>query len=408
MEGFHFGVGIAGGAQDLLAVFAVFGVAGGGDFVFAGDGEGAVDGGEVAVGHGLEDSGGAGLGVVGGFLDGADDAEGEAGGVECLAPVGEGVLGEGGVEDHLELAGVGSAGVDVDEAGVGGEVGEADRGGEGGPLADFAGQREEEVSAVAGGVEAAEGALGLFARGAVGGGGSDEGGLDEEGVGPEAVGEEGGADFAAFSREVAAVEGGDDAGVEGHAGGVVAHAGDGAGGEGLGGGADLVHEAGAGPVGGEVEAGFAGFFAFLAVGGEGAVDEAGVFGREVAVADLEALADGEGEVGDEDVGCGDEAFEDFAALGCLEVDDEALLVPVVDQIGVVVGGVGQPGAGVGEAPGVAFAGGFDLDDVGAEVGQDGGGGGGGDVGGAVDHLESSKEGGAVGEGGVGGHGWFPR
>lgn len=71
--------------------------------------------------------------------------------------MGEGVLGEGGVEDLLELAGVGAAGGLVDEAGVGGEFGLADGAGEGGPLAEFAGQREEEVSAVAGGVEAAEG-----------------------------------------------------------------------------------------------------------------------------------------------------------------------------------------------------------------------------------------------------------
>ena len=53
MEGVDFGVRISGAAEDFAAVFAVFGVAVGGDFVFAGDGEGGVDGEEGAVAHGF-------------------------------------------------------------------------------------------------------------------------------------------------------------------------------------------------------------------------------------------------------------------------------------------------------------------------------------------------------------------
>jgi hypothetical protein len=77
------------------------------------------------------------------------------------------------------------------------------------------------------------------------------------------------------------------------------------------------------------------------------------------------------EVGDDDVGAGHELADERAALGVRQVDGERALAPVVELEGDV--GVLHPvgRAGLAQlAPHAVTAERLDLDDVGAEVGQE--------------------------------------
>ena len=96
---------------------------------------------------------------------------------------------------------------------------------------------------------------------------------------------------------------------------------------------------------------------------ERAVDEAGVASGELLVSESDRFHLSDTEVLEEDVGGVDE-LEDAVTVGRLgDIELDAVLVAV--ERGE------QPGSGPGQVPGlVAGPAGFDLDDLGAEVGQD--------------------------------------
>ena len=78
-------------------------------------------------------------------------------------------------------------------------------------------------------------------------------------------------------------------------------------------------------------------------------------------------------------------MQDGLAIGVLQVQGQAAFVSGGELPVIVYGFAGNGGGG---APGIAGAGGFDLNHVGAEVGQDGRGGGAGDPACAVDDFQS--------------------
>jgi hypothetical protein len=137
---------------------------------------------------------------------------------------------------------------------------------------------------------------------------------------------------------------------------------------GLGRGAHHVHQAGARPVGGGVEAGARRLLAGLAVGGDRAVDQPRVDRQQVGGGDLQALAHRQREIGDEDVGRADQALQHAQALAMLEVDREAALV-ARRQLPPVVGDLARHRRR--GPPRIAGARRLDLDHLGAEVREDG-------------------------------------
>ena len=178
-------------------------------------------------------------------------------------------------------------------------------------------------------------------------------------VGEEAL-QEAGLDELAAAALLAGHEGGEDA-VEGGLGGGV-----GAGLDGGVGGALAVGEAAEGEhaseAGGDdgLVAGVAGVGTLAPEAGDGAVDERGVAGPERLVVRAQRLRLAGAAARHDDVGAPGEAGEGLAALVGLEVEDGAALPP-------------QPHGRVRDgAPGVA-AGAFDLDDIGAEIGEHHGG-----------------------------------
>ena len=78
-----------------------------------------------------------------------------------------------------------------------------------------------------------------------------------------------------------------------------------------------VHQARAGPVGGRVEARPRRLFTHLAIGRDRAIDEPRVDREQVGGGDLQALAHRQGEVGDENIGRGEQAIKHREALGSL-------------------------------------------------------------------------------------------
>ena len=96
---------------------------------------------------------------------------------------------------------------------------------------------------------------------------------------------------------------------------------------------------------------------------EGAVDESGVAGRELLISEADRFHLPDAEVLQQDVGGVDEV-EDAVTVGRLgDIELDAVLVAV--ERGE------QPGSGPGQVAGlVAGSAGFDLDDLGAEVGED--------------------------------------
>ena len=150
--------------------------------------------------------------------------------------------------------------------------------------------------------------------------------LHKAAIRPQAVLQQRGLRDAAQPRSLAAIERRHDGGIEGRRGGMVAHARHGAGRLRLGGGPHHVHQAGAGPVGGRVEACAGRLLAGLAIGRDRAVDEPRVDREQVSGGNLQALAHRQGEVGDEDVGRADQAVQNAKPLGVLEIDRQALLV----------------------------------------------------------------------------------
>ena len=183
-------------------------------------------------------------------------------------------------------------------------------------------------------------------------------------------------------------EGGGDGGVGVEAGGDVGGEGPGAVGDAVRA-AVGVHEAGEG-LGGGVGDRALGIGAGLAEAGDGEVDEFGVFGGEGVVADAEAGGDAWAEAFDEDVGLEGEGAEDGFCLGVLEVELEGALAAVEGKGHGGLGVVGEFGA---EAAGPVAFGGFDLDDVGAVLGEEHGAVWGGD---ALAEVEDAQA--AIGEG----------
>src|SRR5207247_4972324 len=104
-----------------------------------------------------------------------------------------------------------------------------------------------------------------------------------------------------------------------------------------------------------------------AEGGDGAVDQPRVDGGERLVAKAEALHGARAEILDEHVGRAHEGLHHLHRLRRLEIELHAALVAVEEEVG---GGftvlVRRPRARLVAPPGV-----FDLDDVGAEVGEEG-------------------------------------
>ncbi len=101
-------------------------------------------------------------------------------------------------------------------------------------------------------------------------------------------------------------------------------------------------------------------------GGDGAVDQPRVDFRERLVAEAEALHGAGAEVLDEDVGLTHQCLDHLDALGGLEVEGHAALVAVEEEVGgrlAVL--VGRPGARLVAGPRVLH-----LDDVGAEIAQE--------------------------------------
>ena len=132
-----------------------------------------------------------------------------------------------------------------------------------------------------------------------------------------------------------------------------------------------IHQAGAGPIGGEVETGLACFGAGLAVAGEGGVDQPVVQRGKPFVVGSELLAHRQRLVGDENIGLLDEVVQDLLSGRRGEVECEATFVAVVQQPAVIVVRLRHAGM-PGHMPiGIAGAWRLDLDDVGAEVGQHG-------------------------------------
>ena len=277
---------------------------------------------------------------------------------------------------------------DSGEARIAGPVLAADGGQERAQLPLFVEQRHDEPTSVAGAVVVGERIGRVFAGRPVRYGLAVQPGVHEAGVGPQAVGQQRRRDQAAAAGLLASIQGRDDRGVQAGGAGMVAHAGSGTGGHRIGVGAHRVHQPGAGPIGGGVEAGFGGFGAGFTVGGERGVDQPRIERQQVGWRQVQAVAHRQREVGDEDVGGRGEAVEYGAALVVLQVQCQAALVargqlPVVVDFRVWVGAAG--------APGVAGAGWLDLDHVGAEVGQDRGCGGAGDPACAVDDFQAGEQ-----------------
>jgi hypothetical protein len=135
------------------------------------------------------------------------------------------------------------------------------------------------------------------------------------------------------------------------------------------GGPHHVHQAGAGPVGGGVEAGAGRLLAHLAVGGDRAVDEARVDREQALSVDLQTLAHRQGEVGDEDVGRAEQTVKHRQPRGVFQIDGEAPLVAGRQLPPVIRDLAGNRGR---RPPRIAGARRLDLDHLGAEVREDGG------------------------------------
>ncbi|HML98249.1 MAG TPA: hypothetical protein PKD75_07195 [Tepidiformaceae bacterium] len=177
--------------------------------------------------------------------------------------------------------------------------------------------------------------------------------------------EEGDLEFLAFAGAFAVEEGGTDAHRGRQARRAVGHggAGDGGGGAvfiGLGFGG---HKAAVG-LGDDVGAGTGGVGAGFAEAGDAGVDEPGIERAKGRVVDAHPRGDARAVVDEHDIERGDEAVDCRAPFGFRKVDGEAALAAVEGL--EVLAFVGDDGGAV--APGFAFEW-FDLDDVGAEIGE---------------------------------------
>lgn len=150
-----------------------------------------------------------------------------------------------------------------------------------------------------------------------------------------------------------------------------------------------VHQAAARPVRRHVEVGQMRVRTFLAEAGDIGVDQPGIEGDQSVVFQTQLLARMRREVGHQHIGPPHQTLEYGPGAGRLEVERDAALVAVVQLPGVIDPfdmGVGRDAAE--RTVCVAHLRGFDLDDVGAEVTEDGGRGGPGDEAREVDDVQS--------------------
>ena len=215
--------------------------------------------------------------------------------------------------------------------------------------------------------------------------------LHEVAVRPQAVRHQRGVDMAAHAGLLAPPERRHDRAIERHGARMIAHAGRRAGRHCICIGAHHVHQPGARPVGGGIEAGLLGLGAVLAIGGEGGVDQTRVQVFQVAVAGAQFSPHRERHVGDEDVGLLDQLAQYLVAAFGLQVERKPALVAVVEDPGVVAVHQRRAGAGVKGAVEITFARRLDLDHVGAEVGKDRRGRRRGNEARAIDHPQSGEQ-----------------
>jgi hypothetical protein len=132
---------------------------------------------------------------------------------------------------------------------------------------------------------------------------------------------------------------------------------------------------------------------FLAEAGDIGVDQPGIEGGQSVVFQAQLLARPRREVGHQHIGPPHQTLEHGPGAGRLEVERNAALVAVVQLPGVVDSldmGVGRDAAE--RTVCVAHVRGFHLDDVGAEVTEDGGRGGPGNEAREIDDVQSLQEG----------------
>ena len=201
--------------------------------------------------------------------------------------------------------------------------------------------------------------------------------------------EQGDDDAVADTRLTGAVQGRQHAGGQIHTDLMVAEAGDGQHGQGV-----LVEQgaqhAAAGEERREVEARQILVGALLAVAGDEAVDQLGVFRVQRVIVESRLLQGVLTPVGDEDVRAGDELFQRLAAGGRLGVQADAGLAGVLQIVRGVLLLILRTALVHGRvAQGIARRG-LNLDDLGAQIRQKAGAAGGGDEGSQLDDLHALK------------------
>lgn len=220
----------------------------------------------------------------------------------------------------------------------------------------------------------------------------DQYGLQPHARRPGAFGEQRGRDACALAGLLPSVQAGHDPGEQGDRRGVIARS------ERVRGRRNVplaceVHQAAARPVRRHVEAGQMRVRTFLAEAGDVGVDQPGIEGGQYVVFQAQLLARPRREVRHQHIGPPHQTLEHGPGAGRLEVEREAALVAVVQLPGVVDPfdlGVGRDAAE--RTVCVARVRWFHLDDVGAEVTEDGGRGGPGNETGEIDDVQSLQEG----------------
>ena len=226
---------------------------------------------------------------------------------------------------------------------------------------------------------------GAAGQGVLGGGIAVLAGLQQQGDIPDGAVEQGDHHAVANARLAGAVQGRQHTGGQVHTHLMVAEAGDGQHGQGV-----LIEQSAqdtaAGKESGEVEAGQVLVGALLAVAGHEGIHQLGVLGVERLIVQTGLFQRVLPPVGDEDIRLGDELLQRLTAGGGLGVQADAGLAGVLQIIGgVLLLVLGTALVDSGVAQGVA-GGGFDLDDLGAQIRQKAGAAGGGDKGGQLQHL----------------------
>ena len=109
----------------------------------------------------------------------------------------------------------------------------------------------------------------------------------------------------------------------------------------------------------------------FAVGRDRCVNDPRVERTDLFIANIETSPRWYGHIGDKDIRLVDQPLERFAPLCRLDIERDTLLVPIVDDVAVGIFGFRRVAAARVNAPeGIRPQRRFDLDHVGAKVGQD--------------------------------------